>query len=509
MDVFQEYKPLRNKIALLAIEDALAAIWAYCQYLQIDNFNFPEEVEVLPSFLKDDVPQRFISEWELELLAKEVILNGNIVASKGRTLRSWKTLSETINAIKDLENRIYGHFGSAEKVLVELIRIAHRQFIWQASPPNSATTIRYFKIFNRPAIDSICIEKIGLTIWQTYMCAIACMGFFLERPAIAIPFKNEIKALSIEEFEKFFAFSSKPIASLKTKLKAEQQYNADFAYAYNSLRTYPLVRMSYQGADAYVCPLMTLLFWKFTGGLYYEFIGVPRFANEFGDGYQEYVGQVIDQTCFAPIQKFGEELYVVGKLEKKTVDWIVADEHSALFLECKAKRLSWGAKASLSDLGPLEADIDSMASAVVQVYKTLTDHLNNLYPHFRAKEGRKIFPVIVTLENWRMFGPVMMNKLAEAVVSRLSTVGLSPDLTEKMPYSVFAIEELEVGLQIMNANGIDGFMEGKLNDPEMRRWDWHGYMTNRYPKSFPAKRLFQDEYDEMFSRIFRAQNAAV
>jgi hypothetical protein len=31
-----------------------------------------------------------------------------------------------------------------------------------------------------------------------------------------------------------------------------------------------LVRMPYQGGDSYVCPLMTLLFWKFTGGLVTE-----------------------------------------------------------------------------------------------------------------------------------------------------------------------------------------------------------------------------------------------
>lgn len=391
-------------------------------------------------------------------------------------------------------------------MLVELIRIAHRQFIWQANPPNSATTIRYFKIFNRPGIDEICLEKIGLSIWQTYMCGIAAMGFFLDRPAMAIPFRNEIKALSIEDFERFFAFTSRPIADLKSKLKAEQQYNADFAYAYNSLRTHPLVRMSYQGVDSYVCPLMTLLFWKFTGGLYYELIGVPKFANEFGEGFQSYVGEVIEQTCSAPLERFSEVTYLVGKLEKRTVDWIVADEGAALFLECKSRRLSWGAKASLSDLRPLEVDIDNMASAVVQVYKTITDYLNFLYPHFLLKAGRKVFPVIVTLENWRMFGPVMMNKLTEAVTLKLSTAGLSPDLAREMPYSVFAIEELEVGLQIMNVEGIEGFIEGKLSSQEMSQWDWHAYMTKSYPKSFPARRLFQEEYDEMFSKLFRAQN---
>jgi hypothetical protein len=295
---------------------------------------------------------------------------------------------------------------------------------------------------------------------------------------------------------------------LRKQLNDEQEYNANFVYAYNSLRAYPLVKMSYQGNDAMVCPLMTLLYWRFTGGLYYELIGDPRFANEFGDGFQTYVGEVIERACPGPKrQRIAEQEYLVRKKKKRTVDWIITDEHSALFIECKAKRLSWGAKASLADLGPLEADIDSMASAVVQVYKTLTDYLNNHYPNFPAKEGRKIFPAIVTLENWRMFGPVMLGKLADAVAPKLTEAGLSPELTVIMPYSIWAIEELEVGLQIMNAIAIADFMEGKLKTEELRQWDWHGYMIKNYPQSFPAKKLFEKEYYEMFSELHEAQLA--
>jgi hypothetical protein len=508
MGVFELYKPIRNQIAMLAIDDALGVIWAYCQYLQIDEFRFPKEIEVSKQFLEQEIPQTWISGWELELLAKEVILNCHSVAKKGRTLRTWATISALINSIKGLENEIYGLFRSESIILVELVRIAHRQFIWQSNPPNSSSIIRYYKIFNRPLIDEICKERIGLSIWQLYMCGTAWMGFFIDRPAINIPFKSEIKKLTVEHFDKFLSFTSKPINEMRKQLKSEQEYNANFAYAYNSLRAYPLIKMSYGGKDAVVCPLMTLLFWRYTGGLYYELIGDSRFANEFGEGFQNYVGEVIERASEKKkLQRLEERDYVIGKAKKRTVDWIIADEQSAIFLECKAKRLSWGAKVSLIDLGPLEADIESMASAVVQVYKTLADHLNNAYPNFPVKEGRKIFPAVVTLENWRMFGPVMLNKLSEAVDSNLKSAGLPANLAEKMPYSIFAIEEIEVALQIMGVHGIADFMDGKLKHADMRQWDWHGYMVKRYPQSFPARKLFDKDYDEMFSDLYSAQNA--
>jgi hypothetical protein len=41
----------------------------------------------------------------------------------------------------------------------------------------------------------------------------------------------------------------------------------------------------------------------------------------------------------------------------------------------------------------------------------------------------------------------------------------------------------------------------------MSQWDWHAYMAASYPKSFPAKRLFQEEYDQIFSELFRVQDA--
>jgi hypothetical protein len=506
MDVFQAYKPIRNKIASLAIDDSLAVIWAYCQFLQIDGFKFPAEIEVERKFLSLDVPQQWISEWTLELLAKEVILNGNYVSSKDRTLRTWNTLSEFINLLMRFENSIYGHFGSDQKILLELARIAHRQFIWQGNPPNAASIIRYFKIFNRPAIDEICSEQLGLNIWETFMCGVACMGFFLDRPAMNVPFKSEIKALAPETIERFLSFCCKDLSELKPLLKSEQSYDENFAYAYNSLRAYPLVRTVYRGQDAIICPLPTLLYWRFTAGLYYQLIGDDRFPNEFGSSFQSYVGEVIKSACTSSnLRSLPEEEYSVGKLKKRSTDWIVADEKSALFLECKAKRLSWGAKAFLNNLQPLDADIENMASAVVQVYRTIIDYKKGYYRHLPPTDERRIYPAVVTLENWRFFGPIMLGKLNDAVVDKLIASELPPELLQQMPYSVWAIEELEVGLQIMNSVSISDFIGGKLDSQEMRSWDWHAYMTKAFPKHFPAKRLFDAEYDEMFAKVYAAQ----
>src|ERR1700732_3006197 len=154
MDVFQEYKPIRNKIRLLERDEALSVIWAYCQFLQTRDFKFPTQIEVELKFFQLDLPQKWVSEWTLELLTKEVLLNSGGVAKKGNALRQWKTFSTIINAIKELENDIYGALGG-KNILIEMLRVAHRQFIWQSNIPNSGATVRYYKIFNRDRISEI------------------------------------------------------------------------------------------------------------------------------------------------------------------------------------------------------------------------------------------------------------------------------------------------------------------------------------------------------------------
>ncbi len=506
MDIFAQYKPTRNKVALLAADDALGVLWAYCQLLQIEHFQPAKEIEIAPVYLNAKPRQSYMAEWDIELLAKEVVINAGAVAAKKRTLRTWKTLADTVNAFKTLEQDIYEQFGNQGNILIELIRVIHRQIIWQANPPNSKSIIRYYTIFNRPEIDTICLEKFGLTVWQIYMCGVACMGHFLDKPALQASFKSEIKVLPPEVVEQFLSFVSLPLADLRTILKAEQQFDERFAYAFNSLRRYPLVRMNYQGQDAIVCPMMTLLYWKFTSGLYYELIDDSQFANQFGEGFQAYVGSVIQKAC-PRFRCLSEQEYRIGKQTKRAVDWIVADQDAVLFLECKARRLSLQSKTTLTDITHLEEDIENLAGAIIQVYKSLNDCLTGAYPHYTHRDGDRIYPAVVTLENWRLLGSVMFDLLDRSIRAQLEKAELPEKLIDQYPYSVWANEEIEVGLQIMQSVGIKSFMDGKLGNNSFSVWDWHGYMSNTYTSMYPFKALFDDEYDAMFADLYSAQES--
>jgi hypothetical protein len=234
-----------------------------------------------------------LNEWLLMLLAKEVLLHSGVIAKKGASLRQWKTLAGTIDSVNRLENEIYGEYGSPDNVLVELIRIAHRTFEWQGNGPHANAIIRYHKILNTPEISQICVQRHGVTIYELMACCTSMLGHFLGSHSLRLPLTSEIAELPIDRFKAVFSLVAEDISTLRSELNLEQQYNESFAYAYNSLRARPIILMCSGTSDIAVCPIPTLLFWRFTSGLYYDFIRVPEFANLFGDSYQAYVGEAV------------------------------------------------------------------------------------------------------------------------------------------------------------------------------------------------------------------------
>jgi hypothetical protein len=94
------YKPFRNKLTRLSLDESLRVIWAYSQYLQMKDFRFPNDIDVSKAFVSLKTHQAWVGEWDLEIVAKELILNAGSVEQYEDSLRSWRRFAETINALK-------------------------------------------------------------------------------------------------------------------------------------------------------------------------------------------------------------------------------------------------------------------------------------------------------------------------------------------------------------------------------------------------------------------------
>jgi hypothetical protein len=194
--------------------------------------------------------------------------------------------------------------------------------------------------------------------------------------------------------------------------------------------------------------------------------------------------------------------YWVGNQRKDTVDWIVQHgDLAALFVECKTKRLTWASKAGLTDLAALEQDIRKLAGGVVQVYRTIVDYRAGRYPNLPFVAERRIYPAVVTLEDWYFFGHELTDRLRAAVEAAIQNAGLPLAWLDEMPYSVMSVDEFEKVTGVVNTIGIAPFFDSK-QQAEFRRWPFGSFCNDRYPEQVGALAdLFHEEYDALFPEI--------
>lgn len=168
------YKPLRNNLRQLAFLECLSTLRAYIQYFSFST-PLPTGIRVAPQFYSR-IP--IVYGWQLELLTKEVILN--CPDQGGEDFRSWNTLADALNKLRDLENGTAKAYPKDYNVLLEMFRIAHRQFPWQQPQRATRALSRYFKIFSTPDLSALIAQKTGLDAYQLYSIGLALTGFFMD-----------------------------------------------------------------------------------------------------------------------------------------------------------------------------------------------------------------------------------------------------------------------------------------------------------------------------------------
>lgn len=500
------YRRIRSAVRELGCRDSLEVVWAYSRFLQRDGFKIPNNIQVHQQFINAQFPQSLIAEFSLELIAREVIRYADIEPRRGCTLRKWGTLAEIVNLLKDLEQEIYLEFQNEEQIHLELMRIAHRQFLWQQHPMNWRSTIRYYKLFNTPEIAGFTQQATGLSLDEIYIVGMLYLGHFSKMPRVHRNLDIQIPKIKQEHLNRFLDFTSLTRNGLGSQLRSEHILDEGFVYRYSSLREFPLVRMSYLGQEEVICPIPTLLFWRITTGLYYTLTDINSFTTEFGRSFQRYVGEVLRARITSPNRAVLEEQeYQIGKHRKDTVDWIVQQgEEAALFIECKIKRLTWASKAGLCDLTALQNDLEKLADAVVQVYKTIVDYQNGCYPQMPFIEARQVFPVIVTLEDWYFFGKEMPERLDALVKSKMEMVGLPDEWLSEMPYCILSIDELESVSGALNTIDIVTLILEKVRDAKYSQWSFSSYCKERFSKELPKlPPLFRDDYDALFAGLIK------
>jgi hypothetical protein len=433
-------------------------------------------------------------------LAREILINaGDVAVDTKSTFRRWDFLAGAVNKLKDFENDLVATYPPAS-ILRELLRIAHREFGWQRSP-NQTWIGRYWHVYRSPGLSEIVRTTIGITIRELYLIGLSAWGHHLRQFALRYPPQITISGLTTAKYETFLGRFGRELSDLRIMARQEQQLNDKYAYIMNPLRRYPVVRCVLSGAPATVVPIPTFLVWRITEGLYYELYAEPTFATAYGEAVQNYVGEVARRATkdVRSIRVHPEAQYEVGKQRKDTVDWILEDDTALVFIECKGKRLRMDARLEISSPEMLEDELRKLGEFIVQTYKTINDYRAGLYPRMAPRETR-VFPVVVTLEEWFAFGPEVRSMLDSFVRAGLVDAGLSADSVDDTPYSTCSVVDFERLVQVIAARGGLAVMSRVTGDEESRTWLVESVLRRDFPVEYAAtQNLFPGTVDDLIA----------
>lgn len=225
---------------------------------------FPGDVHVPWEIVLASRGQRKgIYEWDLAILAKELILNSPWSGTED--LRAWPRFSNAVNRLKDLHNDISAHYELLfrKNILVEMSRIAHEQFAWQSRSLYSSVT-RYLMIFSYPSLDLILQAELGISAHALYTIGLSMTGHFSENFEMNLPVTFSIGGVTAPQIDSFLSRFSAEINSLRGHCAEKQSYDQDFVYSLNPLKVYPLIRYSQGERQTMIAPVPTYLLERFT-----------------------------------------------------------------------------------------------------------------------------------------------------------------------------------------------------------------------------------------------------
>lgn len=514
-EIYSIYKPLKNKLGKLGIEDSLVVIWAYAQNLQFSSM-FPSNIETPAGYSTADhiSKLRVCAPWELEILAKLIIVESGDWGQNGQDLKRIVCFSKILNGLKSVENSICGIYLDQENILIEVFRIAHREFPWQRADFKENIT-RNYKIYSSPGLSELIQDILGISVEELFFTGFCFFSIFMNKPYTDGPVDiSQLKNAPIQ-IDKFLDIFSLDIQELKGRLSAEIELNDKFAYSFSSLRAYPIVRMSPRKPRRLLCPLPALLLWQLTGAMYYKVMDVigkiedlskkdrilGDFGRLYGVSFEKHVEEILDIAKNRwDIKYLPESKYIDKGSEKKTVDFVVYDATASVFIECKTKRFTHSTKIELSDRNVMEKDLGAIASSIVQMYKTIRDYNEGKYNREYDVCPKKIYPLLLTLENLYLFERAFRGRLPQLIRDGLTQAEISLDYLDKYPYSWCSLEELAPILKVVGGEGIENFFAGKVRDMNKQTWQYFSYIADSYPKYKDMEFIFEDDFEDIFLR---------
>lgn len=500
-DVYGAWKPLRNYLSNVDINDALAVIRYYSarRSLRIPP-PVPSDIELHPWADRDN---SFLP-WEMEALAREIIIISDVQSAPRYDLKKSHDIALAMNKMKDVENYIEGQSITQKNVYHDLtVRLSHRQFKYQTERPSIESMVRYSKIFGHPLVVPLVKRKTKLEPKQLFTLGAGLWVHFTTSYGMHYPLETlSLTDITDADYDNFVNMCSRPLAEMKRLLTdtSERHLDENFFYGYHSLYAYPLILTELNGRPTHVCPLPTLLYWRVTSGLYYDLYKENGFDNAFGTAFEEYVGSVFTKTYEGTgIGVYPGEPNTASS--PKRCDWVIDQPNDCLIVECKTKRLTMGAKTSLLDDKELFAQLNILGEAITQAYLSLQAYRDGSYknPAYTLDTNKKAYVSVTTLERWYLMGP-QIEMLHEIVKEKVAEAGLDEAIIAEAPYVVMSVDDMEKVAYLAKTYSISEILQPYIDDQKNKGWEFSSYMFNAFKDELGEyEYVFDDDIKDTYT----------
>lgn len=345
-----------------------------------------------------------IHDWELETLATILLTTPKYELRPGRNrvcdCGQFGTMATAINFLRRLENSESGIFLRNNSVLMELHRLAHRQFHWQHGYFNSIQLYRYAYLYGSGACGDFFLEKNQISLNEFSLVGFGLYHLFGERPYIARDISMEAVGVPPEKVEAALALLSIPLKSAREgsiQLKLKYGIGQPTGYQPSMLRQNPIISFG-TNQERLLAPLPEMIMQRITSGVFYDLQGASgSIRNDAAARFEDYC-RLFAQKTLSTIN--------VRKSHKYKFKGNLIDAPDLLFemggviraiVECKARKLTFSAQYADDPVARAGDEYAEISEGIKQIWR--------YFAHVRlgitqAELDEKAIGVVLTLDPW-------------------------------------------------------------------------------------------------------------
>jgi hypothetical protein len=350
--------------------------------------------------------------WELETLATMLLTTPkHLPHQRPNTYfdcRYFETIAQSTNLLRSLENSESAMQGAGQNILLEIARIAHRQFGWQRGYATQEQMVRFAYVYGQGECAEFFTSKYSLTVTDFMHVSFLLFAHHYRYPWSGPP-KLEEFGIKSETLGRALKVNSVSLKTLKEKAKhllASLDAKARISYLPSILRQFP-ISTSNDGRSI-VAPLPELIMFRATAGLYYDFRDGPqRLTEEANLRFEEYVRELIVGLCpeftALPSQKVGTK-----KSPYQTPDvLLVRGGKMVAVIECKATKLTYNAQFADNPMTEAERAYSQLIEGIIQLWWFFAKVRLGIHLNFPVTEDT--CAVLLTMDSWMQMSSDLRN----------------------------------------------------------------------------------------------------